>query len=119
VTLDVTDPDSVAACAAGLTTLDVLVNNAGILRGGTLAEMRHRGLPTGDGPSTCSGRWLMTRGLHRGRWRAARGAVVNLASNVRADCRCRAPGVYSMEQGRGALLHAGGRVGVGAGAGSG
>jgi len=95
VTLDVTDPDSVAACAAGLTTLDVLVNNAGILRGGTLAEMSIEDYRLVMDVNVL-GPVLMTRACTEA-LAAARGAVVNLAS-MSALMPVPGTGVYSMSK---------------------
>jgi 3-oxoacyl-[acyl-carrier protein] reductase len=95
VTLDVTDPDSVAACAAGFATLDVLVNNAGIVRGGTLGEMSIDDYRTVMDVNVL-GPVLMTRACTEA-LAAAGGAVVNLAS-MSAFMPVPGTGVYSMSK---------------------
>jgi 3-oxoacyl-[acyl-carrier protein] reductase len=95
VTLDVTDPDSVVACAAGLSTLDVLVNNAGILRGGSLANLSLEDYRAVMDVNVL-GPVLMTRACTEA-LAAARGAVVNLAS-MSALMPVPGTGVYSMSK---------------------
>jgi 3-oxoacyl-[acyl-carrier protein] reductase len=95
ITLDVTDPDSVAACAAGFSTLDVLVNNAGILRGGTLGEMSLEDYRLVMDVNVL-GPVLMTRACTEA-LAAVGGAVVNLAS-MSAFMPVPGTGVYSMSK---------------------
>jgi NAD(P)-dependent dehydrogenase (short-subunit alcohol dehydrogenase family) len=95
VTLNVTDPDSVAACAAGLSTLDVLVNNAGVVRGGTLGEMSIADYRLVMDVNVL-GPVLMTRACTEA-LAAVGGAVVNLAS-MSAFMPVPGTGVYSMSK---------------------
>jgi 3-oxoacyl-[acyl-carrier protein] reductase len=79
VQLDVTDEASVIACAAGITDLSVLVNNAGMYLAGTLATLTVEDYRTVMDVNLL-GPILMTRHLADALAANGGGAVVNLAS---------------------------------------
>ncbi|MGQ0625684.1 MAG: SDR family NAD(P)-dependent oxidoreductase [Sporichthyaceae bacterium] len=94
IRLDVTDEESVKACAAGFDDLDVLVNNAGMYLRGTLADFTVADYRTVLDVNLL-GPMLMTR--HHADALAAGdgGAVVNLAS-MSAYMPVPGTGAYSM-----------------------
>lgn len=92
--LDVTDPTSVAACAAGVPALDVLVNNAGMYRRGSLADVTvedYRAVLDVN----LLGPLLMTRAFADALAADGGGAVVNVAS-MSGIAVVPGTGVYSM-----------------------
>lgn len=92
--VDVADEASVAAVAAGITDLDVLVNNAGMYLPGKLADVdtAHFGKVFGV---NVLGPMLMTRALADALAANGGGAVVNVAS-MSAFMPVPGTGVYSM-----------------------
>jgi 3-oxoacyl-[acyl-carrier protein] reductase len=79
VSLDVTDPASVAAVAAGVESLDVLVNNAGIIRPGVFPDV-----DVADYDAVMDvnvrGPLVVTQGFTAALEAGGGGAVVNIAS---------------------------------------
>ena len=92
VECDVTDPASVAACAEQVGAVDLLVNNAGIVRPGSLLELSIADYRTVMDVNVL-GTLLMVQALAPA-LKQSRGAVVNVAS-MSATLPVPGTGVYS------------------------
>lgn len=79
MTMDVSDPESVAAGAALVPHLDVLVNNAGVVQGGLLADVTADAFRTVMGVNVL-GPLLTTQAFTGALAAGDGGAVVNIAS---------------------------------------
>jgi 3-oxoacyl-[acyl-carrier protein] reductase len=91
--LDVADPDAVRAATASITSLDLLVNNAGIVRPGALAEVTAEQFAAVMGVNVL-GPLLLIQALTEALV-TAQGSVVNVAS-MSATAPVPGTGIYSV-----------------------
>ena len=93
VEVNVADPDSVASCASGIEDLSVLVNNAGMLRGGGLGDVTVSDYRLVMDVNVL-GPLLMTQALTEALAAGQGGSIVNIAS-MSARVSVPGTGVYS------------------------